>query len=131
MGQADYLKVILGILITGLAILVGAQLFRSGEIDSDIQAITHEQQQIVAAAAHYYIAPTFRGGGGRSFNGFKVSSKLSSTIDAKFQIVGAGNSLSITGISNKNYGNTLTFTYDASQSMWWKHPTIQATGDFD
>lgn len=82
MGQQQLLLIVLGVIIVGIAIVVGINLFNANAEESTKDTIVSEGTNLGAMAQQYYKKPTAMGGGGNSFNGFapaKVSSKLTDT----------------------------------------------------
>jgi hypothetical protein len=82
MGQQQLLLIVLGVIIVGIAIVVGINLFNANAEESTKDTIVSEGTNLGAMAQQYYKKPTAMGGGGNSFAGFipaKVSSKLTST----------------------------------------------------
>jgi len=82
MGQQQLLLIVLGVIIVGIAIVVGINLFNANAEESTKDTIVSEGTNLGAMAQQYYKKPTAMGGGGNSFAGFvpaKVSSKLTDT----------------------------------------------------
>jgi hypothetical protein len=71
MGQQQLLLIVLGIIIVGVALVVGLHLYTAYERQSQIDSITIELQSYASMALAYYKKPKSLGGGGHSFDGFK------------------------------------------------------------
>ena len=69
MGQQQLLLIVLGVIIVGIAIVVGINLFNANAVSSNRDAITSDLQNLAAMAHQYYVKPTAMGGGGNSFVG--------------------------------------------------------------
>lgn len=132
MGQSELLKIFLGIIIIGIAIYVGLQLFSSNEIDADRNTMIGHFKDITASTLQYYTRGTFAGGGGKTFTGYVLSEKLATTPTAIYTTeVLSPTSIKVVGTSTKKSGNTITYVYNSLTANWWKNPTITFTGDFE
>jgi hypothetical protein len=78
MGQQQLLLIVLGVIIVGIAIVVGINLFNANAEESAKDSIVTQGTNIGAMAQQYYKKPTALGGGGNSFVGFdeKIFDKL-------------------------------------------------------
>jgi len=69
MGQhQQLLLLVLGAIIVGAAILVGAQMFSTSAINANRDAVLQDCLTIAARAQMWYRTPTMLGGGGRDFS---------------------------------------------------------------
>lgn len=78
MGQQQLLLIILGVIIVGIAIAVGLSLFSAQSVASNKDAIINDLGNLAATAYQFRIRPTSMGGGGSSYVGFTIPSKMSS-----------------------------------------------------
>jgi len=67
MGQQQLLLIVLGVIIVGIAIVVGIQMFGAGAASSNYDAVVTDLNTIASKAQGWYRKPTSMGGGGRSF----------------------------------------------------------------
>lgn len=67
MGQQQLLLIVLGVIIVGIAIVVGINLFNANAESSTQDSIVAQGTNIGALAQQYYKKPTALGGGGNSF----------------------------------------------------------------
>ena len=67
MGQQQLLLVILGVIIVGIAIVVGINMFQTFKADSNRDALLSDLQNIASLAEAYWKKPEEMGGGGESF----------------------------------------------------------------
>ncbi|MEJ2634401.1 MAG: hypothetical protein P8184_03805 [Calditrichia bacterium] len=72
MGQQQLLLIVLGIIIVGIAIAVGVNMFQSSAVDTNRQAMIGDLANLAAKAQRYYRTPTELGGGAQTFNGFAL-----------------------------------------------------------
>jgi len=73
MGQQQLLLIVLGVIIVGVAVVVGINLFKVHERQARFDSIISEFQSIAGMALAHYQKPKSMGGGGRSFEGFRPS----------------------------------------------------------
>jgi hypothetical protein len=114
MGQQQLLLIILGVIIVGIAIAVGLQLFQSGSIGANSDAIINDMMNIAAHADQYRIRPESMGGGGGSFDNYTLPTRLEATGNGTFAAVGGGSTLTVTGSSTPYEGSQWVLTYDVA-----------------
>ena len=69
MGQQQLLLIVLGTIGVGVAVAVGINMFTTGAINSERDALMNDVGNVGALAASYWIKPIALGGGARSFAG--------------------------------------------------------------
>ena len=69
MGQQQLLLIVLGTMIVGVAVAVGINMFTTGAINSERDALMNDVGNVGALAASYWRKPKALGGGARSFAG--------------------------------------------------------------
>ena len=69
MGQQQILLIILGVIIVGVAIIVGITMFQDNSVDHNRAAVIGDLKKLASRAQSYYARPTTLGGGGRTFVG--------------------------------------------------------------
>ncbi len=113
MGQQQLLLIVLGVIIVGIAIVVGINLFNSNAESSTKDSITSEAMNLGAMAQQYYQKPVAMGGGGNVFSaknggtGWTIPTAMQTSTDADFEgtaPVVTDTSVVITGTPlNKSY----------------------------
>jgi len=111
MGQQQLLLLILGVVIVGIAVAVGIQLFRTNATQSNRDALVNDMGVISAQAQAYWRKPTAMGGGGRSFVKFDQTIPAAGLTNTNGTItVGSLSATSITitgvGVETGNDGST-------------------------
>jgi Tfp pilus assembly protein PilE len=110
MGQQQLLLIVLGVIIVGIAIVVGINLFQSSAVDANRNAVIQDLNTLAAKAQEYYKKPTSLGGGGNSFVGFTIPTGLSSNANGTYAISGSATATQIvftgTGTETGNDGST-------------------------
>ena len=79
MGQQQLLLLVLGIVIVGLAVVVGIQAFGENQKKANADAITNDVIRIASDAQAWALKPTAFGGGNGKFTGVTLS-KLGYTL---------------------------------------------------
>jgi hypothetical protein len=70
MGQQQLLLIVLGVIIVGIAVVVGINLFNANAETSTQDSIVSQGTNIGAMAQQYFKKPLSMNGGGQSFVGF-------------------------------------------------------------
>jgi hypothetical protein len=101
LGQQQLLLIILGVIVVGIAILLGILLFRASAIENKRDILMTEGVSIAAVAQQYYRKPSEIGGGGRSFLGWEIPPSFKVTTNGYYDaeeitsdqvvIIGTGN----------------------------------------
>lgn len=95
MGQQQLLLIVLGVIVVGIAIVAGINLFKASAVDSNRDAVIADLHHIAHLAQAYYKRPTAFGGGGNSFAGFSIPPTIASTANGTYTISTAGTATSI------------------------------------
>ncbi|KUO63754.1 hypothetical protein APF79_00680 [bacterium BRH_c32] len=76
MGQQQLLLIVLGVIIVGIAVVVGINVFTASSSQANRDAITADLTNLASLAQTYYRKPTALGGGGNTFTGWTVPTSL-------------------------------------------------------
>ncbi|MBA4405751.1 hypothetical protein C0389_00595 [bacterium] len=79
MGQQQLLLIVLGVIIVGIAVVVGINVFTASASQSNRDAVIADLTNIAAMAQQYYRKPIALGGGGQFFTNWTVPASLSPT----------------------------------------------------
>lgn len=101
MGQQQLLLIVLGVIIVGIAVVVGINLFNANAEESAKDTLVSEGTNLGALAQQFYKKPKALGGGGNTFNtggpsdaGFEIPTRLDTTASAVWTVeVGADNAV--------------------------------------
>ena len=72
MGQQQLLLIVLGVIIVGIAVLLGIMLFQQNSVDEKRDLVINEILHISQIAQQFYLKPTSLAGGGNSFTGWQI-----------------------------------------------------------
>ncbi len=95
------LLLVLGVIVVGIAIIMGVVLFRQHAIDSKRSIVTNECISLAEMAIGYYKKPTNFGGGGNSFLGWSVPDQLKLTDSGTYEATAYSDSVVIIGTGNE------------------------------
>ncbi|MGK9475385.1 hypothetical protein [Melioribacter sp. OK-6-Me] len=102
MGQQQLLLIVLGIIIVGIAIFMGLNLFRANAIEAKRNNVTNELVNLASMAQQYYLKPRALGGGAGSFVGWTIPPSLRVTANGNYRIETVGqDSVVIIGTGNE------------------------------
>lgn len=79
MGQQQLLLIVIGVIIVGIAIVVGINLAATSAQSANRDAVIADLNNIGAFAQQYYRKPSALGGGNNSFEGFTIPPSLTQT----------------------------------------------------
>jgi hypothetical protein len=122
MGQQQLLLIVLGVIIVGIAVVVGINLFNANAETSTQDSIVSQGTNIGAMAQQYFKKPTSMGGGGNSFTGFtakvwpNLPNNLTNSTDATWAITSeAADNIVFTATPvETSYGWTVVTTVTAA-----------------
>lgn len=107
MGQQQLLLIVLGVIIVGIAIVVGINLFNANAEQSAKDTMVSEGTNLGALAQQYYKKPKAMGGGGNNFSGFVIPTKLQNTPTGSWAASVTSTLVTLTGDPN-DYTWTVT-----------------------
>lgn len=106
MGQQQLLLIVLGVIVVGIAVLLGILLFRQNAIEEKRDAVINEGITVAHNAIQYYNKPKVLGGGGFSFLGWKIPPNLKTSPNGSFLESVNADDVEITGTGNELVSGT-------------------------
>ena len=104
MGQQQLLLIVLSVIIVGIAVVVGINMFGASAASANLEAVTHDLLHLSSRAQQFYVKPEGLGGGGNDFTGITIADLTSKPTNdnGTYSISAAGNATSVTlqGIGN-------------------------------
>ena len=94
MGQQQLLLIILGVIIVGVAVVGGIQMFSDSASSINIDATTGELVHYAWSAQEYYKRPSAMAGGSKSFTGWSLAD---SSENAVYTAAVSSQTVTITG----------------------------------
>lgn len=122
MGQQQLLLIVLGVIIVGIAVVVGINLFNANAEESAKDTLVSEGTNIGAMAQQFYKKPEALGGGGNTFNlhgpndaGFEIPALLDTTASAIWTVATTTSTATLTGTPlDPDYAAAFTVTVNVS-----------------
>jgi Tfp pilus assembly protein PilE len=105
MGQQQLLLIVLGIIIVGIAIAVGVNMFQSSAVDTNRQAMVSDLANLAAKAQRFYRTPDALGGGSQNFQDFTLGRLDTANANGSYRLATtapttAGDPTSVVSISS-------------------------------
>jgi len=111
MGQQQLLLIVLSVIIVGIAVVVGINMFNDQAASSNLDAVSADLINLASRAQQHYRRPTAMGGGGGSFalltanaTGLEYLTTQPTNENGTYSISAAGNatSVSVQGIGTED-----------------------------
>lgn len=126
MGQQQLMLIIAGVIVVGIAIAIGIYLFSATGISSNKDAIFNDLMNLGQYAYRYKLRPEPLGGGGLTYTGFQIPTKLATNENASYTVTVATTTITFTAVSKFGYG-TVVAVLDSSGNVG----NHTYTGDFN
>ncbi len=97
MGQQQLLLIVLGVIVVGIAVVVGINLFNASAEEANKDGIVSDCTNLGAMAQQYYKKPASMGGGANTFSGWTIPAGLDSTANGTYTAVAGVSQAVITG----------------------------------
>jgi hypothetical protein len=110
MGQQQLLLIVLGVIIVGIAVVVGINVFTASSANANRDAVVADLTNLAVITQAYYLKPSVLGGGGNSFTGWTVPGNLAQTANMSTAVVATvtASTITLVGVGNQtgNDGTT-------------------------
>ncbi len=97
MGQQQLLLIVLGVIIVGIAVVVGINVFTASSAQANSDAVISDMTNLASMAQQYYRKPAALGGGGNTFTGWTIPGNLSTTANGSYSATVAAQQVTLTG----------------------------------
>lgn len=77
MGQQQLLLLVLSVIIVGIAIVVGINMFQAQAASANLDAVSNDLADLGSRAQQFYVRPVSLGGGGNDFTGMTMQDLIS------------------------------------------------------
>ena len=102
MGQQQLLLIVLGVIIVGIAVVVGINVFTASSIQANIDGVTSDLVNLGSMGQQYYRKPTALAGGGNAFTNWSIPTQLDTTGNGTYTAVVAAQQITLTGLGNED-----------------------------
>jgi len=116
MGQQQLLLIVLGVIVVGIAVVVGINLFNANAVSSNRDGVVSDLNNLGAMGQQYYKKPTSMGGGGNTFTGWTLPAELDTTANGNYVLTVAAQSLTIQGYGTELATNGSKINHTATVS---------------
>jgi hypothetical protein len=116
MGQQQLLLIVLGVIVVGIAVVVGINLFNANATSANRDGVISDLNNLSAMGQQYYKKPTSMGGGGNAFTGWTVPTGLDSTANGTYAETVAAASITIVGTGTET-GNDASNPVQATATV--------------
>lgn len=123
MGQQQLLLLVLGIVIVGLAVVVGIQAFGENQKKANSDALVNDGVRIASDAQAWVLKPQAFGGGDGSFEllsfeklGYKAEGGTYTNLNGTFAMAAGAGGVQIVGCSLANSGLDNVVTVDVTDT---------------
>lgn len=114
MGQQQLLLIVLGVILVGIAIVIGITLFGANAVSSNRDSVVSDLNNLSAIALQYYKKPTAQAGGGNTFTGWTLPLELDTTANGNYTRTVAAQSVTIRGYGTERAPNGNKIQYTAT-----------------
>ncbi|HPN38396.1 MAG TPA: hypothetical protein PL041_08325 [Melioribacteraceae bacterium] len=101
MGQQQLLLIVLGVIIVGIAVVVGINVFTASSSNANRDAVVSDLTNLASNAQQFYRKPVALGGGGNTFTGWTIPTNLTSTPNGSYTATVAAQSVTLVGLGNE------------------------------
>ncbi len=101
MGQQQLLLIVLGLIVVGIAVVVGINLFTANAIEAKRNNVTNDLLHLASEAQRYYKTPSAMGGGSRKFTGWVIPAGLRTNADGSFTATVNSDNVILIGTGNE------------------------------
>ena len=106
MGQQQLLLIVLGVIVVGIAVVVGINLFTANAVSANRDGVVADLNNLGAMAQQYYRKPVAMGGGGYTFTGWTIPTKTDTTPNGTYAATVAAQSVTLVGTGHEKNGST-------------------------
>ncbi len=108
MGQQQLLLIVLGVIIVGIAVVVGINVFTASSSQANRDGVIADLTNLASMSQQYYRKPTALAGGGNTFTGWTIPGALDTTGNGVYTVTVAAQSVTLVGTGNEKGNNGTT-----------------------
>ena len=116
MGQQQLLLIVLGVIIVGIAVVVGINVFTASSMDANRNGVISDLTNLASMAQQYYRKPIALAGGGNTFDAsssaggkaWSIPPSLAATANGTYTATVAAQSVTLVGKGTENGNDAKT-----------------------
>ncbi len=120
MGQQQLLLIVLGVIIVGIAVVVGINVFTASSKNANRDAVIADLTTLASMSQQHFRKPTAMGGGGNAFTGWTVPSSLLRTANMSANVAATITATKVTLVGTSTEtgtdGSPFTVTMEVSKN---------------
>ncbi len=107
MGQQQLLLIVLGVIIVGIAVVVGINVFTASSSQANRDAVISDLTNLASLAQQFYRKPTALGGGGNTFapggslDSWEIPGSIDTTGNGTYAATVAAQTITLVGTGNE------------------------------
>lgn len=101
MGQQQLLLIVLGVIIVGIAVVVGINVFTASSSQANRDAVISDLTNLASLAQQYYRKPEALGGGNNAFTDWAIPGTLDTTGNGTYSVTVAAQTVTLVGVGNE------------------------------
>ena len=105
MGQQQLLLIVLGVIIVGIAVVVGINVFTASSSQANRDGVIADCTNLASMSQQYYRKPTALGGGGNTFTGWTIPAALDTTGNGTYSVTVVAQTVTLVGTGNETGNN--------------------------
>ncbi len=105
MGQQQLLLIVLGVIIVGIAVVVGINVFTASASQANRDGVIADLTNLASMAQQHYRKPTALAGGGNTFTGWTIPAALDTTGNGTYAVTVAAQTVTLVGTGNEKGNN--------------------------
>lgn len=113
MGQQQLLLIVLGVIIVGIAVVVGINVFTASSSQANRDGVISDLTNLASLAQQHYRKPTALAGGGNTFTGWVIPLSIDTTGNGTYAVTVSAQSVTLVGTGNEK-GNNGTSSVEAT-----------------
>jgi len=120
MGQQQLLLIVLGVIVVGIAVVVGINLFNANAVSSNRDGVVSDLNNLGAMAQQHYKKPASMGGGNNAFNAslggtvWSIPTQLDTTANGNYAATVAAQTVTIVGTGTEKNDTGVNIVHTAT-----------------
>ncbi len=101
MGQQQLLLIVLGVIIVGIAVVVGINVFTASSTAANRDAVIADMTNLASMAQQFYRKPSALGGGNNTFTNWAIPTQLLANANGSYSVAVAAQQVTLNGVGRE------------------------------